>query len=81
MGTKTGYAQIAIGTALSFGGTMQTVIGLGATEQTLAWGLLTILGLFVLARGVVAVLSTADAGEATNPEQAIGKTDSRFGRR
>jgi hypothetical protein len=81
MGAKTGYVLTAFGTALSFGGTMQIVMRLGATEQILAWGLLTILGLFVLARGISLVLSTADSEDAANPKQAIGKTDSRFGRR
>lgn len=81
MGTKIGYGLTAAGTALSFGGTMQIFMRLGATKQVFAWGLLTILGLFVLARGVVTVLSVSDSEDAANPKQAIGKTDSRFGRR
>ena len=78
--SKLGYVEIILGTAIAFGGTVQTLISLENTQQVLLWGIVVLIGLFVLAYGVVTVMSSDDSEEAADPNEAIGKTDSRFGR-
>lgn len=78
--SKLGYVEIVLGTAIVFGGTVQILTSMGETMQVLLWGVAVLIGLFVLAHGVVSVMSTGDAEEAADPNKAISKTDSRFGR-
>ncbi|QSG14731.1 hypothetical protein HSEST_1198 [Halapricum desulfuricans] len=78
--SKLGYAEIALGTAIAFWGTVQVLVSFGDTATVLLWGVAVLLGLFVSAYGVVSVMRTHDADEAADPDQAISKTDSRFGR-
>lgn len=78
--SKLGYVEIVLGTAIAFGGTVQILTSMGETMQVLLWGVAVLIGLFVLAHGVVSVMSTGDAEEAADPNKAISKTDSRFGR-
>lgn len=78
--SKLGYVEIALGTAIAFGGTVQVLVRLGETQQVFLWGIAVLIGLFVLAYGVVSVMSAGDSEEAADPNKAISKTDSRFGR-
>jgi len=78
--SKLGYAEIALGTAIAFWGTVQVLVSFGDTTTVLLWGIGVLLGLFVIAYGVVSVMNSHDGDEAADPEQAISKTDSRFGR-
>lgn len=78
--SKIGYTLVVIGSLLTFGGTVQLLATLTVTTRAFLWGGLAILGLFVLSRGVLGVLTDSDDTSA-NPRQAIGKTDSRFGGR
>lgn len=79
--SKIGYLQLAIGTLLAFGGTVQVLVKMGATTEVVAWSVVVVVGLFVLSRGIVAVMTATGSKEAPDPEQAVEKTDSRFGRR
>jgi len=78
--SKLGYAEIALGTGIAFLGTVQVLVSFGDTTEVLLWGVAVLFGLFVLAYGVISVMSADSADEAADPNQAISKTDSRFGR-
>ncbi|MFW6017689.1 MAG: hypothetical protein ACOCPX_02585 [Halapricum sp.] len=80
MSSKLGYVEIIIGTAIAFGGTVQTLVSLENTQQVLLWGVVVLVGLFVLAYGVITVLRSDNSGKAADPNKAVSKTDSRFGR-
>ncbi|MCU4719039.1 hypothetical protein [Halapricum hydrolyticum] len=80
MSSKLGYVEIALGTAITFGGTVQILISMEETTQVLLWGAAVLIGLFVLAYGVVSVMNAGGSEEAADPNKAISKTDSRFGR-
>lgn len=79
--SKAGYLQLVIGTLLAFGGTVQVLLKMGATTDVVMWGVVVIVGLLVLSRGIVSVMTATESSDAAEPEQAVGKTDSRFGRR
>ncbi len=79
--SKLGYAEIVLGTGIAFLGTVQVLVSFGDTTEVLLWGVAVLLGLFVLAYGVLSVMSADSSDEAADPNQAISKTDSRFGRK
>lgn len=54
---------------------------MGATTEVVAWGVVVVVGLFVLSRGIIAVMTATESRDTPDPEQAVEKTDSRFGRR
>ena len=81
MGSTVGYLWGTLGIALVFGGTVQAFANMGELMPVLSWGLVALLGTFVAVVGAKRVLSEPENEAASNPEQALGKTDSRFGRR
>ena len=78
--SKLGYAEIALGTGIAFGGTVQVLVSFGEMTEVLLWGTAVLAGLFILAYGVVSILSDSGGDDAADPNKAISKTDSRFGR-
>ena len=81
MGSTVGYLWAAVGVALVFGGTVQTFASMGDLTAVLSWAMVALFGTFVAVAGAKRVLSTPDEGTKSNPEKAVTKTDSRFGRR
>jgi len=75
-----GVVLITLGTLLTFGGTVQLLADLTVATRVLMWGSVSIVGLFVLGRGVMTLTSDASKKQTVNPEDAVSKTDSRFGR-
>ena len=74
-----GTVLIAVGALATFGGTVRLLQDLGGASNVLLWGGLAIVGLFVLGRGVITVMADGGENSGVNPEDAVGKTDSRFG--
>ena len=70
-----------LGIALTFGGTVRTFTSMGDLTAVLAWAMVALLGVFVAVAGAKRALSGPDGGSKSNPEKALGKVDSRFGRR
>lgn len=80
MRSKTGYTVVAIGSLVTFGGLLQVLRTFQSGLLVLAWGVVTLLGVFVLARGIASLLGENERADP-NPRQAPSKTDDRFGRR
>lgn len=76
-----GYLWSTAGVVLVFGGTLQAFAGMGELMVVLSWAMVALLGVFVAVTGAERVLSDSDTGQRSNPEEALGKVDSRFGRR
>lgn len=76
-----GYLWSTAGVVLVFGGTLQAFAGMGELMVVLSWAMVALLGVFVAVTGAERVLSDSDTGQRSNPEKALGKVDSRFGRR
>ena len=81
MGSWVGYLWSAGGVSLVFGGTLQAFASMGELTAVLAWAILALFGVFVALAGAERAMSDSDAGPRANPEKALGKVDSRFGRR
>jgi hypothetical protein len=81
MGSKGGFLVGAVGVALTFVGTVQAFANMGAMTAVLSWAMVTLVGTFVAVAGAKSALSGSGEGPKSNPEKALGKTDSRFGRR
>ena len=80
--SRTGYALVVAGSLLAFGGGLQMLRALDATNRLALWGIVALLGVFVLTRGILSVMTATEDGEdAVDPDEAVEKTDSRFGRR
>lgn len=81
MASTAGYLWVAVGVGLVFGGTVQAFASMGELSAVLSWGMVALVGTFVAVAGAKQVLSDPDEGTSANPEKAVTKTDSRFGRR
>ena len=81
MASTAGYLWAAVGVGLAFGGTVQAFASMGELTTVLSWAVVVLVGTFVAVVGAKRVIADADAEPAADPEKALGKTDSRFGRR
>ncbi|MFC6938618.1 hypothetical protein ACFQE8_01420 [Salinirubellus sp. GCM10025818] len=81
MGSWIGYLWSAAGVSLVFGGTLQAFASMGALMAVLSWAMVALLGTFVAVTGARRVMAASDADGRADPEKALGKVDSRFGRR
>ena len=81
MGSTVGYLWTVLGVGLVFGGTLQTFASMGDLMAVLSWAMLALFGVFVAVAGAKRALSSSEDSPKSNPEKALGKVDSRFGRR
>jgi hypothetical protein len=81
MGSRMGYVWGTVGIGLVFGGTVRAFASMGDLTAVLSWAVIALFGTFVAVAGAKRVMADADEGASSNPEKALGKTDSRFGRR
>ena len=79
MSTKRGYLTVGIGAALVYAGVFRMLANLGTVQPVLLWAVVALAGIFVAIRGGVRVLKTDETTRA-DPNKALRKTDSRFGR-
>lgn len=78
---KLGYVIISLGTAVTFGGILRTFMVLGSSQHVLLWGVAAIVGIVLIGYGAQVVWTGSTSQGAADPEKAVSKTDSRFGRR
>lgn len=76
MTSKTGYAFVSVGSLLTFGGMLKMLTTVGSVTLVIAWGLVALLGIFVLMIGTKKVLTASGTKARARPENAPGKTDS-----
>jgi len=81
MGSSIGYLWAAVGIGLVFGGTVQAFASMGALTAVISWAVVALVGTFVAVVGAKQVMGDSEEGMKSNPEKAVNKTDSRFGRR
>jgi hypothetical protein len=81
MGSRVGYLWAVVGVGLVFVGTVQAFTNMGALTAVLSWAVVALFGTFVAVAGAKRVMAESDESASSNPEKALGKTDSRFGRR
>jgi hypothetical protein len=81
MGSTLGYLWAVVGSGLVFGGTVQAFTYMGELTAVLSWAVVVLLGVFVAVAGAKRVMTDPGGGMSSNPEKAVTKTDSRFGRR
>ena len=81
MGSWIGYLWALGGVSLVFGGTLQAFVSMGELAAVLSWAMVALFGVFVAVAGAKRVMSASDTDRRANPEKALGKVDSRFGRR
>jgi len=79
MSTKRGYLTVCIGAALVYAGLFQMLANLGTVQPVILWATVALAGVFVVIRGGVTVLK-GDGQSRADPNKALHKTDSRFGR-
>lgn len=72
---------VTAGTVVASLGLRQSITHIGTPAAVLAWGLVTIAGLFVLLLGTERLLVDLGTDPKPNPEGALTKTDPRFRRR
>lgn len=80
MGSTVGYLWTVVGSGLVFGGTLQAFASMGELTGVLSWAMVALFGVFVAVAGAKRAMADPDEGPGSNPEKALGKTDSRFGR-
>jgi hypothetical protein len=78
---KLAYLVVAVGAVLAFGSVVRTFTVLGSMERVLLWGVAAVVGILLVAFGIGRVATGAADEGAADPEEALDKTDSRFGRR
>ncbi|MEF8840707.1 MAG: hypothetical protein V5A62_03655 [Haloarculaceae archaeon] len=81
MGSTMGYLWAVVGIGLVFGGTVRAFTYMGELTAVLSWAVVVLLGVFVAVAGAKRVMADSGGGMSSNPEKAVTKTDSRFGRR
>jgi len=81
MGSTIGYLWTVVGIGLVFGGAVQAFANMGALTDVLSWAVVALVGTFVAVAGAKQVMADSEESMKSNPEKAVDKTDSRFGRR
>lgn len=81
MSTIRAYLLIMGGTVAAYGGLLQALSSIGTAEAVLVWGIVTIVGLFILFLGVERLFVDHDDDAQPNPDGALTKTDPRVRRR
>lgn len=74
MASIRGYLLVLLGSLLTYGGLIKTILVLGSIYRVLGWGIASIVGVVVIAIGTEMVVA-ASAGPHPDPETAPGKTD------
>ena len=81
MPSKRAGVLVVGGTLVGYVGVFNSFNSMGELQLVLLWGLVALVGLFVLMLGARRFLADARADERGDPTKALSKVDSRFGRR
>jgi len=79
--SETGYLMVALGVLLAYMSVLQLLLTVHTVTAAVAWGVAAAVGILTLGVGTSRVVRGGRRRSAADPEKAVHKTDSRFGRR